>query len=158
MHRLVVVAIACAGCWTSVIDEATEDHTYAGGKVQASMVMGQVRTTAALATATGEPLKIEGASAQMTFSLSAADSTGGTAFQALKQPGDSTQLIFRMGGRNRLEIHLDGGGCVSTLGTVNLALDSKGAIKGDFDADGIVSGSMTSCHMTGTLADIPVAR
>jgi hypothetical protein len=158
MSRLVLIVLACVGCWTSVIEEATQDRVNPGGKVQAALVGGQMRSTRALATAMGEPMKIEGASAELTFSLHAADSTGGTALQALKMPGDTAQLIFRSGGRNRLEIHLDGGGCVSTLGTVDLSLDSNGEVTGTFDAEGTITGGTNSCHMTGTLADVPVAR
>jgi hypothetical protein len=150
-------ALVC-GCWDSVIDEATAPHVDPGGKVSAALTGGQMRTTPAVARAKSEPMTIEGTSMELTFSLTAADSLGGTAISDLKNPGDASQLTLRPGGRNQLQIHLDGGGCVATQGIVHLSLDAQKNLAGDFDADGTISGGTNSCHMTGTLADVPADR
>jgi hypothetical protein len=148
----------CSGCWSSVIDEATASHVDPGGKVSAALTGGQMRTTAAVARAKSEPMTIEGASTELTFSLTAADSLGGTAISDLKNAGDSSQLNIRPGGRNQLQIHLDGGGCVATQGIVHLSLDAEKNLAGDFDADGTISDNTNSCHMSGTLANVPADR
>jgi hypothetical protein len=158
-HLIPGAVLLFAGCWSSVLDEATQSHVDPAGKVQAALTGGTPRTTTALAHAKSEPMVVEGASTELTFSLTAADSAGGgTALGDLKMPGNTTQITVRPGGRNRLEIHLDGGGCVATSGSVQLSLDGNGHLQGGFDADGMVSGGSSSCHMTGTLADVPVDR
>ena len=160
--RFSLVLLGCGallgGCWSSVLDEATAPHTDPGGKVSAALTGGQPRTTPAVAHAKSEPLTIEGTSMQLTFSLTAADSLGGTALGDLKDAGNTTQITIRPGGRNQLQIHLDGGGCVATQGLVHLSLDAQKNLAGDFDADGTISGGTDSCHMTGTLADVPADR
>src|SRR4051812_41019956 len=122
--RALWMMVFCGGCFSSFIDEATQTHVDPAGKVQAAMVAGQVRTTTALVSDKAEPMKVEGASMELTFSLTAADTLGGTGFNDLKNAGDSAQLNLREGGRNHLEIHLDASGCRATSGLVNLALDA----------------------------------
>jgi len=150
-----LLILLAGGCLDSVIEEATAPQTNPGGMVQVALVAGQARSTAALGNSTKEPMTIQGASAQLTFSLTAADTTGGTADTDLKNPPASTTLSIHPGGRNALEVHLDGGGCLATDGTVHLMIDTGYHLAGDFDADGTVAGGSDSCHITGTLADVP---
>src|SRR4051794_17679627 len=158
--RGLLVAAVCAGCISSILDQDPQAVPQ-GGKVQAGLSGGALRITPAVAHQKGEPMVVEGASTELTFSLTAADSLGGTALADLKEAGDQTQLNIRKGGRNRLEIHLDGGGCVAVTGFVSLSLDGNTRLAGSFDADGTVTGSgggTTPCHMSGTLAEIPLDR
>jgi hypothetical protein len=154
LFGLVVLA---SGCW-GVLDEATQSHVDPGGTVVAQMGAGQMRTTTALASAKSEPMKIQGASNELTFSLVAAESQGGTAITDLMQPGSTSVLTLGSTTRNQLEVHLDGSGCVATQGTVHLMLNDSKKIAGDFDADGTVSGGTSACHMSGQLADVPVDK
>jgi hypothetical protein len=157
MRRLFLLLVFAGGCW-SVIDEATQSHVDPGGKVQAQMGPGQIRTTTALASAKSEPMKIQGASSELTFSLTAAQSQGGTAITDLMQPGSASVLTIDSTTRNQLEVHLDGSGCVATQGTVHLMLNDSKNIDGDFDADGTVSGGTSACHMSGQLAGVPLDK
>jgi hypothetical protein len=150
------VILLLAGCDLSSFEDPPTVSP--GGKVQAQLGGGAVHTTAAVAHGKSEPMVVDGASSELTFSLTAGDSTGGTALTSLQKAGDNTQLQISPGSRNRLEIHLDGGGCVAVTGTVSLGLDGSSHLTGAFDADGTVSGGTSSCHMTGTLADIPQDR
>jgi hypothetical protein len=147
------------GCWdlSAVVDPPTVNP---GGKVQASLVGGLARTTAAVAHGKSEPMVVEGASAELTFSLTAARTVGlnGTALTDLKKPGDSTQLDIMPGDANHLEIHLDGGGCVAQSGTVSLSLDGSSQLAGSFQAQGTISGGSAACQMMGTLSGIPQDR
>jgi hypothetical protein len=148
--------VLLAACWSNFVDAPT---VAPGGKVSASLAGGAAHTTAAVAHGMSEPMVVEGASAELTFSLTAADTiAGGTALGDLKMAGDSAQVQITSGSRNKLEIHLDGGGCVAVTGTVNLSLDGNSHVAGAFAADGTVSGGTSSCHMTGTLADVPQDR
>src|SRR5437016_3292764 len=154
--RLVVATVLWGvGCWSNFVDAPSVDP---GGKVQAALAGGAVRATAAVARGKSEPMVIAGASAELTFSLTAADTLGGTALNDLKNAGDTTQLQIYNGSRNKLEIHLDGGGCVAITGAVNLSLNAAGHVAGSFDADGTISGGTNTCHITGTLADVPQDR
>jgi hypothetical protein len=155
--RSFVLAALCAGCFSSILDQDPQAVPQ-GGKVQAGLSGGVLRITPAVAHQKGEPMVVEGASTELTFSLTAADTLGGTALADLKNAGDQTQLNLRKGGRNHLEIHLDGGGCVAVTGLVSLSLDSNTRLAGSFDADGTLSGGTTPCHMSGTLAEIPLDR
>jgi hypothetical protein len=154
-RALLVLAILLGGCLDSVIEEASAPQFNPGGMVLAEVVTGQERTTTALGNSTQEPMTIQGTSAQLTFSLTAADTLGGTADTDLKSPPASTTLSIHPGGRNALEVHLDGSGCLATTGTVHLTIDTGYHLAGDFDADGTVSGGSTACHVTGTLANVP---
>ena len=102
--RFSLVLLGCgailSGCWSSVIDEATAPHVDPGGKILAALTGGQMRMTPAVAHAKGEPLTIDGTSMELTFSLTAADSLGGTALGDLKDAGNTTQVTIRPGGRN----------------------------------------------------------
>jgi hypothetical protein len=151
----ILLVLFSGGCLDSVIQEATTPVTNPGGTVQAEVVSGQARTTTALGNSTQEPMTIQGASAQLTFSLTAADTLGGTADTDLKNPPASTTLSIHPGGRNALEVHLDGGGCLASTGTVHLTIDTGYHLAGDFDADGTVADGSDSCHITGTLANVP---
>src|SRR6184192_1881761 len=115
MRAIALLTLWC-GCWSNFVDDPTVSP---GGKVQASLASGAVHTTAAVAHGKSEPMVVDGASAELTFSLTAADTVGGTALNDLKSAGDTTQLRIYSGSRNKLEIHLDGGGCVAITGTVN---------------------------------------
>jgi hypothetical protein len=154
MRAMAFWALTC-GCWSNFVDPPTVSP---GGKIQASLAGGSVHTTAAVAHGKSEPMVVDGASTELTFSLTAADTLGGTALADLKQAGDTTQLQIYSGSRNKLEIHLEGGGCVAVTGAVNLSLDGNGHLAGAFEADGMVSGGTNSCQMTGTLADVPQDR
>ena len=83
-----------------------------------------------------------------TFSLTAADSQGGTAITDLAAIGDTSTLTLYPTGRNQLEVHLDGDGCLAPSatgsGTIHLSLDEKMHIDGDFD----VLGTTTSAGDT----------
>lgn len=155
---LVAVGPGCISDYLSaVVDPA--DVTPAG-KIQASLVGGELRTTAAVAHGKSEPMTVQGTSAELTFSLTAAQTTGvgGTALTDLKNPGDSTQLDILAGNANHLEIHLNGGGCVAVTGSVSLSLDANSQLGGSFEAQGTVSGGSDACQMTGTLSGVPQDR
>jgi hypothetical protein len=160
---LMAVLLALPGCIDSVIEEATATQYNPGGTVLATMALGAVsgtqRTTPALAKYTAEPMTIQGSSAQLTFSLTAADSLGGTAITDLVAIGDTSTLTLYPTGRNQLEVHLDGDGCLAPSatgsGTIHLSLDEKMHIDGSFDVQGNTTSAGDTCHITGTLADIP---
>ncbi len=152
---LVGLPLLSGGCLDDVISEATAPHTDPGGTVQASEVTGEERTTTALANATAEPMTIQGASSELTFSLTAADTVGGTAITDLAQANTATSLTIYPGGRNTLEIHLDGGGCLASTGTVHLSIDDASHIAGDFIITGTVSGGTAACQASGTLTAVP---
>src|SRR5262249_3054474 len=123
---------------------------------------GATQMTKAVAHDKQEPMVIQGTSAVLTFYLNAADSQGGTAYTDLAQPPATSILTLHPAGRTLLEVHLDGMGCSapgdSGSGPVRLAMNESKHLSGSFDVVGTITGGTNSCHITGTLADIPVEQ
>jgi hypothetical protein len=151
---VVGLAVGAGGCW---LEEATAPHVDPGGNVQVT-VGGPAEKTSAIAHAASEPLIVEGNSPTLTFYLAAADDTAGsTARTDLAQPNAFVQLTLAPASRSRLEVHLDGSGCVAQTGVVHLHTDPQSRLAGDFDASGTDSSGRV-CQITGTLDGVPVDR
>lgn len=156
-----VGALGSLGC-TNVYEEILNPPKTAGGTITASLDDGNDRTTNGLAHSKNEPMTVEGTSSAMTFALTAADeASGSTAKARLTAANTQIELLMSATGRNKIEVHADGKGCVSDgkSGHITLVLDSSSKLAGDFELGGTrtdVAG--VSCVLKGTLANVPVTN
>ena len=76
-----------------------------------------------------EPFTVDGFSVELTFGLIAGqDTAGATALADLAKPNASIELPVTPSGATRLEIHLEGTGCVGQTGIVHLHTNNSGAL------------------------------
>jgi hypothetical protein len=137
-----------------VYQELTSPHVEAGGTVTATLNGGAPRTSTGLGNATGDPFSLNGFSPILTFGLTAPSAN--TAVLAM--PNMAIELQIVAGGAVQLEVHADGTGCSGQTGVVHLHTGGDTNVAGDFDATGVVPGTMEACSTSGTLAGIPVDR
>jgi hypothetical protein len=140
-----------SGCF---IDEATAPRPpVPGGAVVAQLNGGAMKTATALAHFKATPPVIDGASNDVTISITVGDDAGGgDASALLATAGGHTTLNLSPTSRSHLEVHASGAGCVATSGVVHLDADAHLAIEGDFAGQG------SGCTIAGTLMAIPVDR
>lgn len=152
--------VMLTGC-PAIYEEVLNPPTTAGGAVAVSVDGSDPKTTSALATAKAEPLTIEGQSANVTFFLTAADETSGsTALARLMVVDSSVDLLISPTGRSKIEVHMNGSGCVSDgkSGHIHLQSGDNGKLSGDYELSGTVANSTTACVLSGTLDSIPVTK
>jgi hypothetical protein len=156
--RFPLFAVLCAGCFYQ--DVTAPRPTAPGGLVSAQLDGGTKRGTLALAHWKMDPLLIDGASTELTFSVTAGDDASGQDPKALLGvAGGKSDLLLSPTSRNHLEIHAGGSGCVATSGVVHLRADATLKIEGEFDGQGGGPGDLgTSCAIAGSLAGVPVDR
>ena len=165
-HTVVWVSLAaCLGAWvvgcTNVYEEIRNPPKQAGGTIKVQIDAGPERSTTGLGRNKVEPFTVEGQSTNLTFALTAAEETSGsTAKQKLAGANTSAELVLSATGRNRIEVHSDGSGCVSDgkTGYVTLSLGDSSRLSGTFELGGIRSGTTTACVIKGSLTDVPVTN
>jgi len=156
MRRLAVCLLPClfvfGGCY-SPVEELVTPHVEAGGTITAMLDTGPPVTTTAIADATAQPMTLEGTSPFLVFGLifGADDLTGLPAHDQVVA-GSAVQMTVSPAGTVQLSVHANGGSCPAGIGTViHLTPDGKGHLNGDFDGSGD-----DGCHLSGTLANIPI--
>jgi hypothetical protein len=157
MKRFALMALL-SGCWVQELADANKTFE-PGGKVSAQLSSAtRSRVTSAIARGKAEPLKIEGASSELTFVLVAAgDTPGGTVRNELDTSGGAVEISLA-DSRNKLEVHLEGTGCLANAGSVRLRAGDKLVVSGDFAVTGTLPSSNIACAVEGTLADVPQER
>lgn len=155
-----VGALSTLGC-TNVYEEILNPPKTAGGAITASIDDGTDWTTTALARNKSEPFTVEGTSNVMTFALTAADETSGSTAKArLTAANTQIELLMSATGRNKIEIHAEGKGCISDgkSGHITLVLDGSSKLGGDFELGGTRTDAVGgSCIIKGTIANVPVS-
>ncbi len=126
----------------------------AGGTVTVATASLSYATTA-LGDGRTDPLKIEGASPQVTFSLTAVDADASDKGRATLSQQNGGAVTITLSARSRLEIHENQTGCVAMSGTAHLTTDSSYHLSGDFSAQGKSATSDAACEFSGTLTGIP---
>jgi hypothetical protein len=150
VRRLALVLLACGGCYSPVTELVTP-HVEAGGAIMASLDSGPMLTTKALADATGDPMTVEGTSAQLVFGLVVGDDDlTGMPGKTQLLAGTAVQLTVSPQTKSKLSVHLGGRSCAATSAVVHLTPDGKGHLDGDF------AGSGDGCQLGGTLSGVPV--
>lgn len=148
---LVAALVLSAGGCYSPVTELVTPHVEAGGAVTASLDAGPQLTTKALADATGDPMVIDGSSAELVFGLVVGDDDAtGMPGKDLLLGGTAVQLTVSPTTRAQLSVHLGGRSCAATRAVVHLQPDGKGHLDGDF------AGSGDGCRLGGTLSRVPI--
>lgn len=144
------LALALAGCYSPVTELVTP-HVEAGGAILASLDAGPQRMTKALADATGDPMLVDGTSAELVFGLVVGnDDLTGAPGKSLLLGGTAVQLTITPTSRAQLSVHLEGKSCAAIQAVVHLHPDGKGRIDGDF------AGVGEGCQLGGTLSGVPI--
>ena len=154
------IGFVALGC-SNVYEEILNPPKKAGGTVKVTIDEGTERAASALGRNKDEPFTVEGQSSLLTFVLTAADdSSGSTAKQKLSGANTSVELLLSATGRNRIEVHADGKGCVSDgkSGHITLSLGDSSKLEGSFELGGTRSDGGAACLIKGSLVDIPVTN
>ena len=152
MSRSWVAALVllAGGCYSPVTELVTP-HVEAGGAIMASLDAGPQLSTKALADATGDPMVVDGTSAELVFGLVVGDDdTTGMPGKELLLAGTAVQMTVSATSRAQLSVHLGGRSCAATSGVVHLYPDGKGHLDGDF------AGAGDGCQLGGTLSGVPI--
>jgi hypothetical protein len=153
--RLAFIALLASGC---VYDELTATHVEAGGVLHAAIDSGAMHMTTALCSGKNDPATINGYAPDVTVGVVAGDdATGATAVADLAKGAYTFDLAITANGRNRLEVHADGSGCVANAGTIHFVSDGS-KLGGTFSATGTRSDTGAACAITGDLANVPEDR
>jgi hypothetical protein len=158
MYRLLtpLFVFALSGC---VLGEITASHVEPGGLITATLNGGAPVASTGLGDASKEPFSLDGFSAVLTFGLVAAnDASGASVVTGTATANASLSIPITVGGKNQLEVSLDGASCVASEGTVTLTTNSSLQLTGTFSASGTLSGGTTPCTVTGSFSKVPVQR